>query len=99
MHSLNNVVAISSTMASTENGQVHSARTDSQQTTTSSTTAPTATSASALDRNSAVQACIMASALAKQAAELAFELKGRSMTAPDVLEQIGSAFRILFPEG
>jgi NAD(P)H-hydrate repair Nnr-like enzyme with NAD(P)H-hydrate dehydratase domain len=50
-------------------------------------------------RNAAVHACVFASILTKQAAELAFAQKGRSMTAPDVVEQIGAAFRRLHPEG
>jgi hypothetical protein len=50
-------------------------------------------------RNAAVQACILASVVSKKAAELAFARKGRAMTAPDVVEQIGAAFQEIHPEG
>ena len=50
-------------------------------------------------RNACVYACILASIVAKQASELAFASKGRSMTAPDVIDQIGAAFRKVHPEG
>jgi NAD(P)H-hydrate repair Nnr-like enzyme with NAD(P)H-hydrate dehydratase domain len=50
-------------------------------------------------RNAAVHACILASVVSKKAAELAFARKGRAMTAPDVVEQIGAAFQEIHPEG
>jgi hypothetical protein len=50
-------------------------------------------------RNAAVHACVFASVVTKQAAELAFAQKGRSMTASDVVEHIGEAFRVVYPEG
>lgn len=59
---------------------------------------PSESSASSQNRNAAVHACILASALTKQAAELAFALKGRSMLASDVLEQIGAAVQIIYPK-
>jgi NAD(P)H-hydrate repair Nnr-like enzyme with NAD(P)H-hydrate dehydratase domain len=37
--------------------------------------------------------------ISKRASELAFTARGRSMTAPDVVEQIGAAFREFYPEG
>ena len=52
-----------------------------------------------LSRSAAVHACVLASVAAKQAAALAFKDKGRSMTAPDVMAQVGAAFQELYPEG
>ena len=48
--------------------------------------------------NALIHACIFASTVAKRAAELAFADKGRSMTAPDVIERIGSAFQDIYKE-
>jgi NAD(P)H-hydrate repair Nnr-like enzyme with NAD(P)H-hydrate dehydratase domain len=50
-------------------------------------------------RNANIQACLLSTVLSKRAAEYAFAMKGRSMTAPDVVEHIGEAFRVLYPEG
>ena len=61
--------------------------------------ADTAPSSPARTHNACVHACILASIVAKQASELAFASKGRSMTAPDVIDQIGAAFRKVYREG
>lgn len=50
-------------------------------------------------RNAALHACIFASVVSKKASEVAFAEKGRSMTAPDVIEKIGAAFQIIHPQG
>lgn len=50
-------------------------------------------------RNAALHACIFASVVSRKASEVAFAVKGRSMTAPDVIESLGAAFRIIHPEG
>jgi NAD(P)H-hydrate repair Nnr-like enzyme with NAD(P)H-hydrate dehydratase domain len=42
---------------------------------------------------------MLAAMVSKRASELAFAEKGRSMTAPDVVEQLGAAFREFYPEG
>ena len=59
--------------------------------TLSSLTATT-TNSTANTHNALVHACVLASSVSKKAAELAFGNKGRSMTAPDVIERIGEAF-------
>ena len=51
------------------------------------------------ERNAAIHACILASVVTRRAAELAFREKGRSMTAPDVIEHLGRAFVDIHPEG
>lgn len=48
--------------------------------------------------NALIYACIFASTVAKRAAELAFADKRRSMTAPDVIERIGTAFQDIVQE-
>lgn len=48
--------------------------------------------------NALIHACIFASTVAKRAAEMAFADKGRSMTAPDVIERIGAAFQDIYKE-
>ena len=42
--------------------------------------------------NALLHSCLFASAVAKKASEYAFADKGRSMTAPDAIQQIGRAF-------
>lgn len=66
-------------------------------TTTATTTTTTATTNATntntvLTSTALIHACVFASTVSKKAAELAFSTKGRSMTAPDVIEHIGQAF-------
>ena len=46
----------------------------------------------------AIYACIFASAVTKKASELAYTHKKRAMTTPDVIENIGPAFQLLYSE-
>lgn len=39
-----------------------------------------------------VLACVLASSVTKRASQLAYRVKGRSMTAPDMIDQLGAAF-------
>ena len=52
------------------------------------------------DRGSddAIYACIFASTVTKKASELAYAHKKRAMTTPDVIENIGPAFQLLYSE-
>lgn len=61
------------------------------------TSSPT-TNTSPNQHNALIYACIFASTVAKRAAELTFADKGRSMTAPDVIERIGTAFQDIVQE-
>jgi len=49
-----------------------------------------------IDRSDAIYACIFASAITKKASELAYASKNRAMTTPDVIENIGAAFQLLY---
>lgn len=44
------------------------------------------------ERDAILLACILASSVTRRASELAFKQKGRAMTSPDVLSQLGLAF-------
>jgi hypothetical protein len=46
----------------------------------------------------AIYACIFASTVTKKASELAYAHKKRAMTTPDVIENIGPAFQLLYSE-
>jgi len=74
--------------------------TTASKTTTTNANAATNTTGRRLSsaQNAAVHACIFASVVTKRAGEKAFQEKGRSMTAPDVIDQLGSAFTDFFPE-
>ncbi len=64
-----------------------------------SSTDTCSTTPSTPDTHSAlIHACIFASTVAKRAAEVAFADKGRSMTAPDAIERIGTAFQDIYKE-
>jgi hypothetical protein len=53
-----------------------------------------------IDRSddAAIYACIFASTVTKKASELAYAHKKRAMTTPDVIENIGPAFQLLYSE-
>lgn len=46
-------------------------------------------------RTAAVMASLLAASVVKKASELGFAAKGRSMTSPDVMQQLGKAFQII----
>jgi len=52
-----------------------------------------------IDRSDdAIYACIFASSVTKKASELAYAHMKRAMTTPDVIENIGPAFQLLYSE-
>lgn len=49
--------------------------------------------------DAAVHACVLASVVTKRASAMAFERHGRSVTAPDILDCVGKAFKDFSPYG